>query len=62
MKACILIITLIGGLSVCRFFCKVMCPLGAIYGLLNKVSIYHMECNKKLASHVENVITYVRWM
>ncbi len=62
VKACILIITLIGGLSVCRFFCKVMCPLGAIYGLLNKVSIYHMECNKKLASHVENVITYVRWM
>ena len=48
VKACILIITLIGGLS--------------IYGLLNKVSIYHMECNKKLASHVENVITYVRWM
>ena len=48
VKACILIITLIGGLSVCRFFCKVMCPLGAIYGLLNKVSIYHMECNKKI--------------
>ena len=47
VKACILIITLIGCLSVCRFFCKVMCPLGAIYGLLNKVSIYHMECNKK---------------
>ena len=48
VKACILIITLIGCLSVCRFFCKVMCPLGAIYGLLNKVSIYHMECNKKI--------------
>ena len=47
VKACILIITLIGCLSVCRFFCKVMCPLGAIYGLLNKVSIYYMECNKK---------------
>lgn len=47
VKACILIITLIVCLSVCRFFCKVMCPLGAIYGLLNKVSIYHMECNKK---------------
>ena len=47
VKACILIITLIGCLSVCRFFCNVMCPLGAIYGLLNKVSIYHMECNKK---------------
>ena len=48
VKACILIITLLGCLMVCRFFCKVMCPLGAIYGLLNKVSIYHMECNKDI--------------
>ena len=39
VKACILIITLIGCLSVCRFFCKVMCPLGAIYSLFNKVSL-----------------------
>ena len=47
VKACILIITLLGCLMVCRFFCKVMCPLGAIYGLLNKISIYHMECHKE---------------
>ncbi len=47
LKTCILIITLLGCLMVCRFFCKVMCPLGAIYGLLNKISIYHMECNQE---------------
>lgn len=45
VKICILFITLVGCLIVCRFFCKVMCPLGAIYGILNKISIYHLEIN-----------------
>ncbi len=47
VKACIMAVTLIGCIMVCRFFCKVMCPLGAVYGLLNKISIYHMEINKE---------------
>ena len=42
-KMIILIVTLLGILSIERFFCKVMCPLGAIYGLLNKVSFYRMH-------------------
>lgn len=29
-----------------RFFCKALCPLGAIYGLLNKISLYHVHLNK----------------
>lgn len=29
-----------------RFFCKTLCPLGAIYGLLNKISLYHVELDK----------------
>ena len=45
VKMVILVITLVGCLSICRFFCKVMCPLGAIYGLLNKVSLFHMDVN-----------------
>ena len=27
-----------------RVFCRVLCPLGAIYAVLNKVSILHMRC------------------
>ncbi len=46
VKACILVVTLIGCVIICRFFCKVMCPLGAIYGILNKISIYHMEVDE----------------
>lgn len=46
VKAGILVITLVGCVIVCRFFCKVMCPLGAVYGILNKISIYHMEIDQ----------------
>lgn len=42
-KVFILAVTLIGCVLVNRFFCKMLCPLGAFYGLLNKISIYHME-------------------
>lgn len=42
-KMIVLIITIIGCLSIARFFCKTMCPLGAIYALLNKISFYHMQ-------------------
>lgn len=43
LKMAILIVTIIGCLMVYRFFCKILCPLGVIYGLLNKISIYHLE-------------------
>ena len=51
VKMVILVITLVGCLSICRFFCKVMCPLGAIYGLLNKVSFFHMDVNMEKCIH-----------
>jgi len=30
-----------------RFFCRVLCPLGAIYALFNKISILHMQCDRE---------------
>lgn len=41
-KLFLLIVILIGCIIVYRFFCKTLCPLGAIYGLLNKVSFYQL--------------------
>ena len=43
VKAVILIGTIVGCVLIYRFFCKALCPLGAIYGLLNKISMYHLE-------------------
>lgn len=46
VKAVILIGTILGCVLIYRFFCKALCPLGAIYGLLNKISVYHLEVDR----------------
>ena len=46
LKAAILVLTIAGCIVCCRFFCKILCPLGAIYGLLNKVSFYRVQVER----------------
>lgn len=46
LKLAILIATVLGSVLVYRFFCKMLCPLGAIYGLLNKISFYHLHVDR----------------
>ena len=46
IKMTILIGTIVGCIFIFRFFCKILCPLGAIYGLLNKISIYHLDVDR----------------
>ncbi|MDE6364594.1 MAG: 4Fe-4S binding protein [Lachnospiraceae bacterium] len=47
LKISILILTILACVFIFRFFCKTLCPLGAIYGLLNKISIYHLEVDRQ---------------
>ncbi|MBR5094779.1 MAG: 4Fe-4S binding protein, partial [Oscillospiraceae bacterium] len=42
-KASLLVIILVACLAIWRPFCKYLCPLGAIYGFFNRVSLYRME-------------------
>lgn len=46
LKIAVLSIVLIGSATVERFFCKVLCPLGAIYGLLNRISFYRLNFDR----------------
>ncbi len=46
LKVSILVLTVLGCLSVYRFFCKVLCPLGAIYALMNRVSFYRLHIDR----------------
>lgn len=43
LKIFILLVVIIGCVVVHRFFCRVLCPLGAIYGLLNRYSFYQIK-------------------
>lgn len=51
LKLSILIITIIGCVFCCRFFCKTLCPLAVIYGLLNKISFYRLIVNNQQCIH-----------
>jgi polyferredoxin len=36
-----------GSMIIYRFFCRYLCPLGAIYGLFNRLSLYQLRCHKE---------------
>ena len=46
LKIFILILTIFGSIMIYRFFCKCHCPLGAIYGILNKISFYRLKVDE----------------
>lgn len=42
-KLALLVLTLAGCVLIFRFFCRLLCPLGAIYGLMNPLSFYRLQ-------------------
>lgn len=50
-KAFLLVVILVFSVMVYRFFCRVLCPLGAIYGLLNRVSFYRLTIDQEKCIH-----------
>lgn len=47
VKVSILVITLVACIFIMRFFCKVLCPLGAIYGFFNRISFIRLKVDKE---------------
>lgn len=50
-KACILGVIILLSVLIYRPFCKYLCPLGAIYGPFNKISVFKMHCNADKCTH-----------
>lgn len=50
-KAAILLAVIIGSVLLYRPFCKYLCPLGALYGLLNPFSVYQMKVDDSSCIH-----------
>ncbi|HEY5587190.1 MAG TPA: 4Fe-4S binding protein [Ruminiclostridium sp.] len=44
----ILGVTLVGSLLYDRFFCKYLCPMGALYGIIGKISPFKVERNENV--------------
>lgn len=50
-KAFLLVCILVLCVTCYRFFCRVLCPLGAFYGLTNKISLYHLKVDEEKCIH-----------
>lgn len=50
-KCVVLAAVVIGSILIFRFFCKLLCPLGAIYGILNKISLYSLKVDESKCIH-----------
>mgnify|MGYP001048571196 CR=1 FL=1 len=46
-KNAILAVTVLTSIIIYRPFCRYICPLGALYGLFNPISLYRLEVNKE---------------
>ena len=46
-KALTAAVIVIAAVFIYRIFCRVFCPLGAIYALFNKISILRMHCDRE---------------
>jgi len=46
-KFLVLLLVVLGSMASYRFFCKLLCPLGAIYGLLNRLSLYRLQVRQE---------------
>ncbi|MEO0108353.1 MAG: 4Fe-4S binding protein, partial [candidate division WOR-3 bacterium] len=42
VKISILLLVLLAAISIKRPFCRLICPIGAIYSLFNKISLLHL--------------------
>lgn len=56
-KFVLLIIFIVASVFIFRFFCRFFCPLGAIYGIFNKLSILGVKVEKNKCTHCEACIT-----
>ena len=45
-KFCLLMGIIIGSIFIFRFFCRFLCPLGALYGLFNHFSVFGIKLEK----------------
>lgn len=50
-KVSVLIIIVILSVLIYRPFCKYLCPLGAVYGIFNRFSLYHYEIDAAKCTH-----------
>lgn len=56
-KFILLILFIVAAVFIYRFFCRFFCPLGALYGLFNKISILGIKIDKSKCNHCQACVS-----
>lgn len=59
-KFILLIIFIVASIFIFRFFCRFFCPLGALYGLFNKLSILGIKVDKSKCTNCHACVNYCK--
>lgn len=59
-KLTVLVLIILGCLMVWRPFCKYLCPLGAIYGFFNRISLYRLRVDDDKCIHCKKCAAVCR--
>jgi len=51
VKIALLVGVLVGSIYISRFFCQVFCPLGALFGLFNRLAFYQVVVEQPKCNH-----------
>jgi polyferredoxin len=54
MKAAILVAVILFSISIKRFFCRTLCPVGAIYSIFNRFSLLKLQIDKEKCIECES--------
>lgn len=59
-KFCLLIGFIVASIFIYRFFCRFFCPLGAIYGIFNKLSILGIKVDKTKCNSCGSCVSHCK--
>ena len=59
-KFLLMISIVVGSLFIFRLFCRFLCPLGALYGLFNKLSVFGVKVEESKCTHCNLCVSHCK--
>ena len=59
-KFMLMVSIVVGSIFIFRLFCRFICPLGALYGLFNKVSVFGVQVDEDKCTHCNLCVSHCK--
>ena len=59
-KFCLMISIVVGSVFIFRLFCRFICPLGALYGLFNRISLFGAKVNQPQCTNCNLCVSHCK--